>query len=180
MICSNGPMSSSQNGWTHPPKRKSPDGSSSGPPGACMTPSNDRKTAPVSLRIDRLAAGGGFDRGDLDLLHRHHGLERPLGLRRVCVRCQFQQPPGRDLPRKAPLVLAPTASAFHPAVLRDRVPVAVGFLLVLCQDHEADCLVRLEVGTAVERDEGPAEDGELDRQFLALVAAWIVRGGAVG
>jgi hypothetical protein len=27
-------------------------GSSSGPPGACITPSSETKTAPVSLRID--------------------------------------------------------------------------------------------------------------------------------
>src|SRR6188472_630528 len=57
MTFSNGPMSSSQKGCTQPPKRKPPVGSSSGPPGACMTESSDRKTAPVSLRIRGDALG---------------------------------------------------------------------------------------------------------------------------
>src|SRR3954452_13399175 len=43
---------SSQKGQTHPPSSNLADGSSSGPPGACMTPSSESMTAPVSLRID--------------------------------------------------------------------------------------------------------------------------------
>src|SRR6266542_2525758 len=70
---------SSQKEKAQPPKRKSLVGSSSGPPGACMTPSSDWNTAPVSLRIDRLACSGRFDRGDVDLLHRHHRCEHALG-----------------------------------------------------------------------------------------------------
>ena len=56
-----------------------------------------------------------------------------------------------------------------PPLLDDRVPVAVGLFLVLGHDHEADRLVGLEVGAAVEADEGLAEHGELDRQLLALL-----------
>src|SRR6266550_5043159 len=106
MSWSNGPISS-QNGCTQPPKRKSLVGSSSGPPGACMTPSSETKTAPVSLRIDGLAFGRGLDRRDVDLLHRHHRLERALGLGRVLVGRQLDQPPRGDLPGESPLVLAP-------------------------------------------------------------------------
>src|SRR5437868_13266273 len=92
---------SSQNGCTHPPKRKPLVGSSSGPPGACVTPSSERKTALVSLRIDRLAGRGGLDRADVDLAHRHHCLERALAAL-AAFGGQLEQTPRGDLPGKAP------------------------------------------------------------------------------
>src|SRR3954447_10861441 len=101
MMPSNGPISPVKNGCVHPPSRKSLVGSSSGPPGACMTPSSERKTAPVSLRIDRLAGRGGFDRRNVDLAHRHHRLERPLATL-AAFGGQFEQTPRSDLPGKAP------------------------------------------------------------------------------
>src|SRR5437763_7717853 len=120
MSSSNGP-SSPQNGCTQPPSRKSLVGSSSGPPGAWMTPSSEMKTAAVSLRIDALAIGRGLDLGDVDLAHGHHRLERPLGLRRIAdLGGQLEQAPGRDLPREAPFVLAPATGALLAAVLDDR------------------------------------------------------------
>src|SRR5215218_3169212 len=122
MISSNGPMSSLQKGAVQPPNRKPPVGSSSGPPGACMTPSRERKTAPVSLRIDALAADRRLDLGDLDLLHRHHRLKGALG--RVATLVEgVDQHARRDLPGKAPFVLAPAALAFLAAVAGDGVPV---------------------------------------------------------
>src|SRR5436190_3050810 len=124
MIFSNGPMSASQKGCTQPPKPKPPDGSSSGPPGACITPSSERKTAPVSLRIDALALESGFDPGDVDLVHRHHRLECALGGGAVGVVHRLEEHARRDLPRKAPLVPAPAAHAFLAAIADDRVPVA--------------------------------------------------------
>src|SRR5687768_12731482 len=123
MTSSNGPIFSPHNGATQPPKRKSLVGSSSGPPGACMTPSSDWKTAPVSLRIDGFSALGGLDPGDVDLLHRHHRFHDPLGGRLVGIFHSFHQGARHDLPGKAPLVLAPAAFAFLPAVADDRVPV---------------------------------------------------------
>src|SRR5829696_4877331 len=131
MTSSKGPICSSQNGCTQPPCRKPPDRSSSGPPGACMTPSMETKTAPVSLRIDRLATNGGFDLGDVDLLHRHHRFEGALGGIAVRIVHGFEQDSRRDLPGEAPLVLAPAAFALLTAVLDDGVPVAVGLFLVL-------------------------------------------------
>src|SRR5206468_10701919 len=98
MSSSNGPASP-QNGCTQPPSRKSLVGSSSGPPGAWMTPSSEMKTAAVSLRIDALAIGRGLDRGDVDLLHRQHDVERPLRLRRIgSIRRQVEQYLVCDLP----------------------------------------------------------------------------------
>src|SRR5438552_17917540 len=91
MSFSNGPMSSSQKGATQPPKRKSPVGSSSGPPGACITPSRETKTAPVSLRIDRLSAHGRLDRRDVDLVHGHHRLEGALGSSLVGIARGFEK-----------------------------------------------------------------------------------------
>src|SRR4029078_1344625 len=79
MMPSNGPMSPVKKGWVQPPSVKPLVGSSSGPPGACITPSSETKTAPVSLRIDALPAQGRFDLGNVDLLHRHHRFERALG-----------------------------------------------------------------------------------------------------
>src|SRR4029453_9292914 len=88
---------SSQKWNAQPPKRKSLVESSSGPPGACMTPSSDWKTEPVSLRIDGLTGCGGFELGDVDLLHRHHGCESALCAVAALGR-EFEQHTRRDLP----------------------------------------------------------------------------------
>src|SRR5687768_16258669 len=114
MSFSNGPMSSAQNGATQPPKRKSPVGSSSGPPGACMTQSSETKTAPVSLRIRGLAFRGSLERRDVDFLHLHHRLEDAPAAPRLAVHRLGEDARG-DLPRDAPLVLAPAALALLPA-----------------------------------------------------------------
>src|SRR5438270_9905661 len=120
-------MSPVKNGCVHPPRVKPLVGSSSGPPGACMTPSSERKTAPVSLSIGRRAFRRGFDRRDVDLAHRHHRLEGAPAALAAFAR-QLEQAPRRDLPREAPFVLAPAAGALFAAILGDRVPVAVGLL----------------------------------------------------
>src|SRR3954452_21207978 len=118
MILPNGASSVSSQKWKdQPPNGKLPVSSSSGPPGACMTPSSEEKTAPVSLRIDIFSAERGFYGRDVDLAHRHHRLERALrgGLVRVGV--GLEQHARRDLPGKAPAVLAPAAGAFLAAIL---------------------------------------------------------------
>src|SRR5206468_8179919 len=81
-----------------PPKRKPPHGSS-GPPGAWLMPSRDWRTAPVSLRFDPLARGSRLDRGDIDLLHLHHRLERALAPLTALVH-QIGEPLRCDLPGK--------------------------------------------------------------------------------
>src|SRR6476660_7465650 len=117
MISPNGFSRLSSQYWKdQPPCLKPPDGSSSGPPGACMTPSNDWKTAQVSLRIHRLALERGFDLGDVDLLHGHHRLEGALGGGAIGVVHRLDKNTRSDLPGEAPLVLAPTALAFLAAI----------------------------------------------------------------
>ena len=66
----------------------------------------------------------------------------------------------RDLPRQAPLVLAPAACAFLAAIADDRVPQAVGFGLVVGRDLEREGLVVLEPGAAVQPEAGDAHHGE--------------------
>jgi hypothetical protein len=56
----------------------------------------------------------------------------------------------RDLPRQAPLVLAPAARAFLAAVFDDRVPQAVGFGLIVGRHLERERLVVLELRAAVQ------------------------------
>src|SRR4028119_929429 len=95
-------------------------------------------------RIDGYSAFGSLDPGNVDPAHRHHGFECSPGRRPVRIAVGPQQRTGRDLPRKAPSILAPAASAFLPAIADDGVPIAVGLVLVVSQDHEADRLIGLE------------------------------------
>src|SRR5262245_361591 len=67
-----------------------------------------------------------LDRAHVDLLHRHHRIERALGDRGVRVGVGVDQDDGGDLPGQAPPVLAPAAIALLAAVADDRVPIAVG------------------------------------------------------
>ena len=162
-------------GGSQPPCAKPPVGSSVGPPGACITPSSETNARAA------------------DLTHRRFRPRRAASIVATSIFCiviiasnarlatagsglviAFEQDARRDLPGKAPAVLAPAAFAFRAAIADDRVPVAVGLGLVLGDDHEADRFVGLEIRAAVEADEGAAEDGELDRQLVALLAAGIV------
>src|SRR5205814_3967056 len=81
-----------------------------------------------------------------------------------------------DLPREAPAVLAPTALAFRAAIADDRVPVTVRLFLILRRDLEGKSLGVPERRAAVETETGNAQDGELHRQHIALLAARIVTG----
>src|SRR3546814_20785846 len=71
-----------------------------------------------------------------------------------------EQAPRRDLPEEAPAIIAPAAGILGAPVADDRVPVAVGFLLVFGDDHEAYRLVRPEIRAAVQADELPAQSGD--------------------
>src|SRR6185437_3355718 len=76
-----------------------------------------------------------------------------------------------DLPGETPTVLAPAALAFTAAILDDRIPIAVGFCLVVGHHLEAHCLVRPKCGATIQTDEGLAEYGELDGQLATLFTA---------
>src|SRR6202012_5273080 len=69
-----------------------------------------------------------LDRGDVDLLHRHHRVERPLRLG-AAGSPRVHQYAWVDLPGDAPPVLAPAAVALLAAVADDRVPVTVRLFL---------------------------------------------------
>src|SRR5215203_4225743 len=121
----------------------------------------------------RGASNSRFDGGDVDLLHRHHRLERTF--RRVsALRECIGQYPRDDLPANAPFVLAPAALALLPPVADDRVPVAVGLCLILRRDLEGKGLTVLVVRPAIESDTGYARDGEFDNQGIACFAVGIV------
>src|SRR3990167_1300789 len=117
-----------------------------------------------------LAAHRRLDRGDVDLAHLHHGLERALG-HITASGNGLGQDARRDLPRQAPLVLAPAAPAFRATVADDRVPIAVGLRLVVGGDLKGESLALLERFAAVEANAPHAADRELDRQHVARLAA---------
>src|SRR5215207_3133823 len=143
-----------------------------------MTPSKDRNTAAVGLRIGRCSPSRGLDRRDVDLAHGHHGFHRSPGRFPIGIGHGLQQRAWRDLPREAPSIPAPAAGAFFSTPTDDRLPIAIRFRLVLGHHHEADRLVGAKVRAAIEANERPAQEGELDRQFLAFVTARIIgRGG---
>src|SRR5229473_5065868 len=120
-----------------------------------------------------------FDRGDVDFLHTHHGIECTLcfiaaGRQRLCQHAR------RNLPGDAPLVLAPAARTLLASIADNGVPVAVGLLLIIGGDLKRESFVMLERGTAVEADAGDAGDCEFHRQHVALLAGWVVTGCTVG
>src|SRR5437879_559572 len=114
-----------------------------------------------------------LDGGDVDLLHRHHRLEGTLCLTTASGKRVSQRARG-DLPGEAPAVLAPTALTFLAAVADDRVPVAVRLFLIVRRDLEGKGLAVPELRAAVETEAGNAQNGELDRQHIALLAARVI------
>src|SRR6059058_1456170 len=124
------------------------------------------------------ASPRGLDGGNVDLLHRHHRLEGALFLTATRRKRLGQRARG-DLPGEAPAVLAPTALAFRAAIADDRVPVTVRLFLILRRDLEGKGLGMPERRAAVETETGNAQDGELHRQHIALLAARIVTGSLV-
>src|SRR5262249_36339550 len=74
---------------------------------------------------------------------------------------------------------APTARAFRAAIADNCVPVTVRLFLILRRDLEGKGLGVPERWSTVETETGNAQDGELHRQHIALLAAWIVTGTLV-
>src|SRR3546814_7482512 len=71
----------------------------------------------------RSAPPRGFDLGDVDFLHPHHGFERALGGGRIRVGIDIHELARGYLPGQAPFVLAPAALAFLAAIADDSIPV---------------------------------------------------------
>src|SRR6187431_2353947 len=103
--------------------------------------------------VSRSAPPRCLDRGDVDLLHRHHRLEGALCLIATSRKRVIEHARG-DLPGEAPAVLAPAALAFLAAVADDRVPVAIRLFLIVCGDLEGKRLAVLELRAAVETETG--------------------------
>src|SRR6476646_6800417 len=122
-----------------------------------------------------LAAPRCLDRCDVDLSHAHHSLKRALCFI-AAGRHRFGQYTRRDLPRHAPLVLAPAARALLAAIADDGVPIAIGLGLIVSGDHERKGFAVLELRTAVEADTGDAGNLEFDHQHISLLAGWVVTG----
>ena len=122
-----------------------------------------------AAKISTSTAACRLDRGDVDLLHLHHRLERALGGGGIGVGDRFRQGDRRDLPGQAPFVLAPAARALLAAVADDRVPVAIRFGLVGGGDLERERFVVLERRSAVEPEAGNAHHGELDGQHVPFL-----------
>src|SRR6188474_3467213 len=122
-----------------------------------------------------LAAARLLDCGDVDLLHVHHRFKHAPGFI-AAGRHRFGQHTRRDLPRHAPLVLAPAARAFLAAIADDGVPIAVGLGLIVSGDHERKGFAVLELRTAVAADTGDAGNLEFDHQHISLLAGWVVTG----
>src|SRR5690606_9961602 len=112
---------------------------------------------------------GGFQCGDVDLLHLQHGLHGPVGARPVGIAEQARQRARNDLPGDAEAVLQPTALAGLPA-LDEPPPVVVDLLLIGAVDVQRDGLVELELGPAVEGVERHSAD--LEGHAGARLARW--------
>src|ERR1700686_3271544 len=69
--------------------------------------------------------------------------------------------------------------AFRAAIADDRAPVTVRLFLILRRDLEGKGLGVPERRAAVKTETGNAQDGELHRQHIALLAARIVTGSLV-
>jgi len=115
----------------------------------------------------RPTASSCLDRGDVDLLHLHHRIERALGSSRIGVRDRLRQRDRGNLPGQSPFVLAPAARALLAAVADDRVPVTICFVLVSGGDLKRECFVVLEHRSAVEPEAGNPHYREFDRQHVA-------------
>src|SRR5207248_9661270 len=107
-----------------------------------------------------------------------HRFKGPLCFIAAC-RQRLSQHARRDLPGNAPLVLAPAARALLATIANDRVPVAVGLLLIIGGDLERKGFVMFERRTTVEPDTRDAGNCEFDRQDVVLLAGWIVTGRTV-
>src|ERR1700730_10034144 len=131
-----------------------------------------------SSRNGSSAAPRRLDRGDINLFHSHHCLARALCLI-AAGRHGIGHHARRDLQGDAPSVLAPATRALLAAIVDDRVPVAVGLLLIVSGDLEREGFVMFECRTAVKPDTRDAGNCEFDRQHVALLAGWVVTGRMV-
>src|SRR5688572_25579585 len=107
-----------------------------------------------SVFVATSTAARRLDCRDVNLSHIHHRIERALGGSAIRIGYRLHQGYRRDLPGKAPFVLAPAALALLAAVADDRVPVAIRLGLIGGCDLKREGFVVLERGSAIESDAG--------------------------
>lgn len=130
--------------------------------------------------MDAPASHRSLNRRDIDLAHIHHRRIGPLGgSGSEATGDRLHQHTRRDLPGDAPAILAPAAGAFLTAIAHNRIPIAVGFGLIVCGNLEGKRFVVREVRPAIEAHTYHARDGEFDQQHIALLAIGIVTRRAV-
>src|SRR6202012_3793999 len=66
------------------------------------------------------------------------------------------------------------ALRFLATIADDRIPVSIGLFLAVGENLEADCLIERYAWAAVEAEKRHPQHGELDREFVALLAGGIV------
>src|SRR5262249_50814220 len=118
-----------------------------------------------------------FDLGDVDPAHGHHGVHRPLRGGTIRILQRGDQGSWHDLPGKTPAILAPTTLALTAAVLNDRIPITIGFCLIVGHYLEAHRLVRRKRGATIQADKSLAKYGELHGQLVALFTARVIGWG---
>jgi hypothetical protein len=90
-----------------------------------------------------------LDCSNVDLFHLHHRIECALGGSAIGIGYLFCQSQWRNLPGKAPFVLASTARTLFTAVTDNRVPVTIRFGLVSGSDLKRECFAMLEDGSTI-------------------------------
>ena len=107
-------------------------------------------------------------------LHPHHRIHGAPSCCLVGIGHGAEERAGHDLPGQTELVLAPTALRLGTTIADDRVPVAVGLLLAVSVDLEADGLIEFDSRPAIETHERRAQHGELDEELITLLAARVI------
>jgi hypothetical protein len=110
-----------------------------------------------------------LDRGDVDLFHLHHCIERSLGGSSVGIGDRLCQCQRRDLPRQSPFVLAPAAVTLLSTIADDRILIAIRFGLVSGCDLKRERLVMLERRPSVETEARNAHYGEQNGQHISFL-----------
>src|SRR5271156_1662018 len=116
-----------------------------------------------------LVVGGALNRGDVDALHWHHRLERPLCPSTIGPADRLDKLAGNDLPRHAEAV-------FHPPALlsfghrRECIGVTIDLSLRLHWYLERDRFTELELRSAIQAGERLPHQRELDQQHVAGLA----------
>lgn len=114
------------------------------------------------------------DLGYINFLHFHHRFERSFGFAFIAAHHSLGQDLRRDLPRDAPLVLAPSALTFLAAVPDYGIPIAVGLRLILGRYLKREGFTVRKGRPSIESNAGDAEDSKVYDQNLPFFTRRVV------